>query len=406
MQTPPLLPSLNAAPPAAAAARAPEGIGADQQFTQMLSRQMADREAAKTATKAIDGPKPVPVKSDSSAKSNASSDADNKVADTDPARSGPADAGKATDPAKPADGSASTAAAPKDPADSDGKTVVTSATDAALSASAAVMALVANANQVAAKSTPAAIATTAATGQEAADAGRLLASARPANGKLDLKATPDTGPVESAAKDVAAKSAAPFGSALQLAAQSRAEVETVATPIPAALLAVASDAANVLPQLSPSAFAAIAPAGPHPGNGLAPYVGASGWDQSLGQRMVWMVAGAEQSASLTLNPPDLGPMQVVLHVTNGQADASFFSAQPEVRQALEAAMPKLREMLGEAGVTLGQTSVSAGSPQQQGQSGQTASGSRQRPAGATETAAPLVGGSRTIGGNGLVDTFA
>ena len=99
---------------------------------------------------------------------------------------------------------------------------------------------------------------------------------------------------------------------------------------------------------------------------LTPRVGTPAWDQALGQKVVWMVAGEHQTASLTLNPPDLGPLQVVLNVSNSQANATFIAAQPEVRQALEAALPKLREMLGEAGIQLGQASVNSGTPNQQG----------------------------------------
>jgi flagellar hook-length control protein FliK len=125
-----------------------------------------------------------------------------------------------------------------------------------------------------------------------------------------------------------------------------------------------------------------------------------------------MVAGAQQSASLTLNPPDLGPLHVVLHVTNSHATANFTAAQPEVRQALENAMPKLREMLGDAGIQLGQANVSAGTPNnQQGGFG----GGRQSPgrgssgSGADDAGnAPVrMGRAQGItGGNGLVDTFA
>ncbi|HVL75516.1 MAG TPA: flagellar hook-length control protein FliK, partial [Noviherbaspirillum sp.] len=68
---------------------------------------------------------------------------------------------------------------------------------------------------------------------------------------------------------------------------------------------------------------------------LSPRVGSPGWDQALGQRIVWMVNGEQQSASLTLNPPELGPLKVVLQMTSNQASASFVAAQPEVRQALE-----------------------------------------------------------------------
>jgi flagellar hook-length control protein FliK len=108
--------------------------------------------------------------------------------------------------------------------------------------------------------------------------------------------------------------------------------------------------------------------GSRPTEKLSPHVGTPAWDQALGQKIVWMVGGAQQTASLSLNPPDLGPLQVVLNVSNDQANATFISAQPEVRQAIEAALPKLREMMGEAGIQLGQTNVNAGSGSQQEQS--------------------------------------
>ncbi len=147
---------------------------------------------------------------------------------------------------------------------------------------------------------------------------------------------------------------------------------------------------------------------------LSPKVGTAAWDQALGQRVVWMVAGGQQSASLTLNPPDLGPLQVVLNVTNAHADATFIAAQPEVRAALEAALPKLRDMLGDAGIQLGQASVNAGSPNQHGASAQaqfgSGSGRAQSQAGpADQSIRPLTSPSATRvtgGGNGLVDTFA
>ncbi|NDP47805.1 MAG: hypothetical protein GZ085_05310 [Sulfuriferula multivorans] len=99
-------------------------------------------------------------------------------------------------------------------------------------------------------------------------------------------------------------------------------------------------------------------------NHLSPSIGAAAWGQALGEKIVWMAAGAQQTATLTLNPPNMGPMQIVLNISNEQATASFFSAQPEVRQALEAAFPRLREMMGEAGIQLGQATVSADTPQQ------------------------------------------
>ena len=126
-----------------------------------------------------------------------------------------------------------------------------------------------------------------------------------------------------------------------------------------------------------------------------------------------MVAGKEQSASLTLNPPDLGPMQVVLNVTNDQASVTFTAAQPEVRQALENAMPKLREMMSENGIALGNATVNAGMPdQRQAQQGDQSRGqaahTRFGGNGAEDAQATPSTTARQLRteGAGLVDTFA
>ena len=148
---------------------------------------------------------------------------------------------------------------------------------------------------------------------------------------------------------------------------------------------------------------------------IAPRVGNPGWDKAVGQKVVWMVGEGLQSAELTLNPPDLGPLQVVLKVSNDQASASFSSNQPEVREALEASLPRLKQMLSDAGVQLSGFSVNSQAPGQ-GQSGQgfsqqqTGSNSRISRLGndavdntisttASSTATPVKVN------NGLVDTF-
>lgn len=142
---------------------------------------------------------------------------------------------------------------------------------------------------------------------------------------------------------------------------------------------------------------------------LAPPVGAKAWEHALGERITWMVAGAQQTASLTLNPPDLGPLQVVLSISEDQASANFFSAQPEVRQALEAALPKLREMMSEAGVQLGQTSVSADMPRQNDTADRQARQAPPRFPGLDSSAIPgpspdSLNPQQT--GRGLLDTYA
>ena len=142
---------------------------------------------------------------------------------------------------------------------------------------------------------------------------------------------------------------------------------------------------------------------------LTPPVGTPAWDHALGQKIVWMAHGGEQSATLTMNPPDLGPMQVVLSVSNNQATVDFMAAQPEVREALEAALPRLREMMSESGVQLGQANVSAGSQQQfAGFSGQNKGGGARGNDGlTTDDATPqLRQGVVRMARDGAVDTFA
>jgi len=156
----------------------------------------------------------------------------------------------------------------------------------------------------------------------------------------------------------------------------------------AAKLADAAAATQpVLPQATQTLVATAQAADVAASNQLQARVGSDAWEQQLGQKVVWMVAGGDQSASLTLNPPDLGPLQIVLNVSNDQASVSFMAAEPETRQALEDAMPKLRETMGEAGIQLGDTSVSTGSQDQ-------------RQAFAEQAEARAAAGSRRLGNGG------
>jgi len=172
-----------------------------------------------------------------------------------------------------------------------------------------------------------------------------------------------------------------------------------------------ADLSRLAAQLQPGALQQAAAAVAVPADKLTGRVGTPTWDQQLGQKVVWMAAGGDQSATLTLNPPDLGPVQVVLTVTNDQADAAFMSAQPEVRQALEAAMPRLREMMSEAGIAFGNATVSAGTPEQQHNGERAASGERRGNgqgggvSGGEIAIAPAAGG-RSRPSLSAVDTFA
>ncbi|QNH12860.1 flagellar hook-length control protein FliK [Xanthomonas sp. SI] len=87
------------------------------------------------------------------------------------------------------------------------------------------------------------------------------------------------------------------------------------------------------------------------------------FDDELGTRMSWLADQKIGHAHIKLSPAELGPVEVRLHLNGDQVNASFSSAQPEVRQALENSLPRLRDMLGQHGFQLGQADV--GQQQQQ-----------------------------------------
>ncbi len=76
------------------------------------------------------------------------------------------------------------------------------------------------------------------------------------------------------------------------------------------------------------------------------------WAQGLGERIQWLVGQRLQGAEIRLNPAHLGPMEVKVQMHNDQASIQFLSSHQAVRDALEAALPRLRDMLGSQGVDL------------------------------------------------------
>ena len=421
--------SPNATP--GASNRAQPSGGGDGDFQRTLNRQIEQRQASRNlaqaqpqAARPAQAPAPAPVPAT-------------------PAQPAKAAAREATpaEPAAPQDKPATAAgeaAAPATPATKDSAPADTTAAAAAPAVpppadpAAAMLALVG--------SIQLAMQTPAAPAKEAADlAPRASASAIKADGKslaatqllaagqgsgkaaATLAAQADGGDFADSLGQAQGKAAVAPGTALppgkaepgklaldaQLAATAKAGT-AVAEP---SIKDAPADLTRLAAQLQPGALQQAAAAVAVPADKLAGRVGTPAWDQQLGQKVVWMAAGGDQSATLTLNPPDLGPLQVVLTVTNDQADAAFMSAQPEVRQALEAAMPRLREMMGEAGIAFGSATVSAGTPGQQDPGNREAAGGRRgggQGGGTTggEIAIAPSTGTRGRATLGAVDTFA
>lgn len=129
------------------------------------------------------------------------------------------------------------------------------------------------------------------------------------------------------------------------------------------------------------------------------------WQTAMNQHVLNMVGSGDEVASLTLSPPDLGPIQVVLKVDNQSVNTSFITDNPLVRQALEDGMQDLRERMQSQGLQLGQTFVGNGHQAEQHFEQQSAKGSGKATA-ETKPANSLQTAVKTTISRGLVDTFA
>ncbi len=104
---------------------------------------------------------------------------------------------------------------------------------------------------------------------------------------------------------------------------------------------------------------ASTPAGaPVPGASISVPFGQAGWGQAFGNQVVWVVNQGMPAAELHLSPPDLGPMSVRISMEQDQASMAFSSPHAMVREAIEAALPRLRDMLANQGITLADVNVS------------------------------------------------
>jgi flagellar hook-length control protein FliK len=136
-------------------------------------------------------------------------------------------------------------------------------------------------------------------------------------------------------------------------------------------------------------------------------VGTEGWGDALRQKIVWLVDRGQQSAELHVNPPHLGPVEVVLNLADDGARIVFSSPHASVRDAIEASLAELRTALAERGLALGEALVSAdpGTAREQLRDQAARSPQRLATAGA-ETLPGTMPETVTPVRQGLVDIFA
>ncbi len=81
------------------------------------------------------------------------------------------------------------------------------------------------------------------------------------------------------------------------------------------------------------------------------------WAEQIGERVLLMAGKQMTSAEIRLTPAELGPLRVQVSVDDGAANVTFQAQHAVTREAIEQALPRLRELLAENGLSLGQASV-------------------------------------------------
>lgn len=142
------------------------------------------------------------------------------------------------------------------------------------------------------------------------------------------------------------------------------------------------------------------------------------WKQELGEKLLWMHKQAIPSAELRLNPQHLGPVLIKIDVNQDQTSVAFTTQHLAVKEAIEAAIPKLREMLGGQQLNLVDVNVSQQQAEQrqgrdffqaaseQNRQGRSAAGLEGVASEATATIVDEIEAGRALASNGILSLFA
>lgn len=99
-----------------------------------------------------------------------------------------------------------------------------------------------------------------------------------------------------------------------------------------------------------------APAAPVVSSLDAP-LGTPAFREQLASQIAVFIDQKQLSAQIQVHPPELGPVDVEIKIKADAVDVGFFATQADARDALELAIPQLKEMLAGQGLSLGSAHV-------------------------------------------------
>jgi flagellar hook-length control protein FliK len=81
-------------------------------------------------------------------------------------------------------------------------------------------------------------------------------------------------------------------------------------------------------------------------------IGSTQWAEEASQTIHLLVKQNHQQAEIKVNPVELGPIEIQIAMVQGEASISFVAEHGETRNALEVALPRLKELLADSGISL------------------------------------------------------
>ena len=79
--------------------------------------------------------------------------------------------------------------------------------------------------------------------------------------------------------------------------------------------------------------------------------------EQVAEKVQMMMSKNLKNIDIRLDPPELGRLQIRMQVTGEGTSVHFTVSNPQARDAIEHTMPRLREMLAQQGVQLGESSI-------------------------------------------------
>ncbi|MBL4607640.1 MAG: flagellar hook-length control protein FliK [Pseudomonadales bacterium] len=83
------------------------------------------------------------------------------------------------------------------------------------------------------------------------------------------------------------------------------------------------------------------------------------WGEALAEKTALLVGQRGGFARLNLVPHNLGPLEIRVHLQGDSSSVEFIAVNPATKEAIESAIPKLREMFESGGLNLGDVNVNS-----------------------------------------------